>query len=60
MTTSFYAPYFEPYAYSEPYPWVAGPEFGYESDEMVGSIRFGSRIRLPWVRRSSLRRSSAF
>lgn len=36
MTTSFYAPYFEPYAYSEPYPWVAGPEFGYESDEMVG------------------------
>jgi hypothetical protein len=32
----FYAPYFEPYAYAEPYPWVAGTEFAYESDEMVG------------------------
>jgi len=36
MTTSFHVPYFEPYAYAESYPWVAGPEFDYASDEMVG------------------------
>ena len=34
--TFFHAPYFEPYPHSEPYPWVAGPEFAHVSDEMTG------------------------
>lgn len=38
MTNPFYAPYFEPYAYAESYPWVAGPEFAYGPYETVGGI----------------------